>query len=42
MVAAAGCPHGESRAVNIDLLMILVLIALTAASAAYIAGLTKL
>jgi hypothetical protein len=41
-LADARCTHGERCRMNIDLLMLLVLIALMAASAAYIAALTKL
>jgi hypothetical protein len=50
-VAARCCRHGEpgdrspgegGRGVNIDLLMIIILAALMLASAAYVAGLTKL
>lgn len=40
--AGADCRQGERCCMNIDLLMILVLAALTLASAAYIVALTKL
>jgi hypothetical protein len=41
-VVTAGCRHGERAVVNVDLLMILVLAALVALTAAYVAALTRL